>query len=346
MNFFHRCFIPFIIVMLITITVTTVSGEKQTWTNENDKTLFTSPEKPTRVTFTNCVNILSITTNHWNYGKGSNPGKISLVHEDGTVYGPWRAFGINGSDGEQNVYWSCNPQEIIKPGTYLISDTNSQTWAENDASDNRGIATVVSESSSCLDGNGDIAEPSTSTALPIATIPPEIEDPITLIPGKIDITNLTGGETNVEIVPVIEQVVFRLLSDEIHGGDPVYALLRIRNTGFRALEDGYITIRLISPTGITTYLSGMAELPVITADEERDIFLIIPTSKPEENQNTSSKSTLICGDYILDGTITEHMEGGKLVRRGDLLLPREKMISVTGCCQEPDTNNLLRGCRE
>lgn len=96
---------------------------------------------------------------------------------------------------------------------------------------------------------------------------------------------------------------------------------------------------------ITTYLSGMAQLPTITADEERDIPLIIPTSKPDGNGVTPAENSLICGTYILDGSITEHMEGGKLVRRGDLLLPREKLISVTGCCLEPQTNNHLRGCR-
>jgi len=345
MDVVTRFVLFFLVISLLTITATTVAGDQQTWTNANNDTLYSGPDKPTQVTFTTCMKILSITTNHWNFGKGDTPGKISLAHTDGTVYGPWRAFGINGTDGGENVYWSYNPREVVKPGTYLVSDTNPQTWAQNDVSDNRGIATIVYEPSSCQDESVETTENTSVTAQPTSTVPPEMEGAITLTPGVIDPSTLAGGENETETVPVIEQVVFKLLSSEIHGGDPVYAMLRVRNSGFRALEDGYITVRLVSPTGITTYLSGMAQLPPITAGEERDIPLIIPTAKPDGNKVKPTENSLICGNYILDGSITEHMEGGKLFRRGDLLLPREKMISVTGCCQEPQTTNLLRGCR-
>ncbi len=345
MDVVDRFILFFLITALIPIIAATVTGDQQTWTNANNDTLYNGPDKPTQVTFTTCTKILSITTNHWNFGQGDTPGKISLAHSDGTVYGPWRAFGVNGSGGEENVYWSYNPREEIKAGTYLVSDTNPLTWAQNDASDNRGISTIVFESSPCHDQTEGTINNTSSFVQPTATVPPEMEDPITLSPGAIDPSTLTGGENETEIVPVIEQVVFRLLSGEIHGGDPVYALLRIRNSGFRELKDGYITIRLVNPTGITSYLSGMAKLPSITAGEERDIYLIIPTTKPDIKGIIPGGDSLICGDYILDGTITEHMEGGKLIRRGDLLLPREKMISVTGCCQEPQTNTILRGCR-
>ncbi|PWR73020.1 hypothetical protein [Methanospirillum lacunae] len=343
MNAINRIILFFLIITLFFTSTTNGAKDQLTWTNANNDTLFNGPDKPTLVTFTSCMKVLSISTHHWNYGQGDTPGKISLVHVDGTLYGPWRAFGVNGSHDEQNVFWSYNPGEIIKAGTYLVGDSNKQTWAQNDVSDNRGIVTIVAETALCP---GDAGEKTENISVPIefTTIPPEMDGAITLSPEEIDPSTLSGGETDTEIVPLIDQVVFRLISGKIHGGDPIYALLRIRNSGFRTLQEGYITIRLISPTGITTYKGGMAKLPNITAGEERDIPLIIPTGKSDSNSSMSTEKSLVCGEYILDGTISEHMEGGKLVRRGDLILPREKMISVTGCCQEPQTTNIMRGC--
>lgn len=344
MNIIHRIILFVLIITFFFTTTSNGAKDQLTWTNANNDTPFSGPDKPTQVTFTSCMKVLSISTNHWNYGQGDTPGKISLVHSDGTMYGPWRAFGVNGSNGESNVFWSYNPGEIIKAGTYLVGDSNAQTWAQNDASDKRGISTIVAETVQCPDDTKETTG-NISNLTETTSIPPEMDGAITLVPGEIDPSTLSGGETDTETVPVIDQVGFRLVSGKIHGGDPVYALLRIRNTGFRALDDGYITIRLVSPTGITTYLGGTAKLPNITAGEERDIPLIIPTEKPNGSSSMSTENSLVCGEYILDGTINEHMEGGKLVRRGDLILPREKMISVTGCCQEPQTTNIMRGCK-
>ncbi len=342
----YRIVLFLFILMLPAVSGVHGASQEQTWTNENNESLFNGPDKPTQITFTSCMKILSITTNHWNYGQGDTPGKLSLVHEDGTVYGPWRAFGVNGSGNEPNAYWTFNPGEVVKAGTYLVSDTNPQTWVQNDASDNRGMATIISVPSPCLNEAGDIPADATVPIEPTPTVPVEAEGGIELTPGEIDPSTLSGGAYDRETVPILEQVGFRLVNDQIHGGDPVYALLRVKNTGYRALEDGYITIRLISTSDIATYRAGMAKLPVITAGEERDIPLIIPTSGPDENTNTSAGNTLFCSDYLLEGTINELMQGGYFQRRGDLLLPRQKLLTVTGCCQEPHTQNTVRGCRE
>lgn len=340
----HRFFL-LLILLLPVLTVASGAGQEQTWTNENTNTYYNGPDKSTQVTFPGCVKILSITTNHWNYGQGDTPGKISLVHEDGTVFGPWRALGVNGTHNESDVYWSYTPGEVVKAGTYLVSDTNPQTWAQNDASDNRGVATIVSEPVSCLNETGDIPLVSNETILPAPTVPPEIEDAITLTPGDIDPATLTGGSINTEVVPVIKQVGFTLLNTPIYGGDPVYAILRVRNTGDRALEDGYVTIRLVSAKGISIYPGGSAKIPVLTAGEERDISLIIPTTGPGQNSTENAGPVLLCTDYLMDGSINELMNGGYFERRGELQLSRQKMISVTGCCQEPYTAHILRGCR-
>ena len=69
----------------------------------------------------------------------------------------------------------------------------------------------------------------------------------------------------------------RSLSSSIHGGDPVYVMLRVKNTGERALEDGYVTIRFISKDNSFSYKGGTVHHPTINFGEERDIPLIIKT---------------------------------------------------------------------
>lgn len=335
--FFLLCFI------LSAIMIATGAGQEQTWTNGNPDTLYNGPDKPTSVTFSSCVKILSISTNHWNYGHGDTPGSISLFHNDGTPYGPWGAFGENGTTGVLNSVWVTRPGEVVKAGTYSVTDSSPQTWAENDASDNRGITTIVSEPVNCLNETGDIPLSENETITPVPTIPEEMEGGITLTPGDIDPATLNGGANDTEKVPVIEQVGFKPFSSLIHGGEPVYAMLRVKNTGYRALQDGYVTIRLIGAQGISSYQGGWAKIPVITAGEERDIPLIIPTNRP--GQNRTAENTLFCTDYLLDGKIKELMEGGYFETRGDLLMSRQKLITVTGCCQEPYTVSTIRGCR-
>lgn len=332
---FLFCFILSVIV------VVDGSGQNYTWTNENPDVLYSGPDKPTIVTFSSCVKILSITTNHWNYGKGDTPGSISFFHDDGTSYGPWGAFGKNGTKNEQNVNWISKPGEVLKAGTYSVYDSSPGTWAQNDASDNRGIVTIVYEPVKCLNETEDISFTPIETFTLAPPVPEEIEGGILLTPGGIDPATLSGGANDTEKVPVIEQIGFRPLNSSIHGGDPIYAILRVKNTGERALEEGYVTIRLISSQGISLFQGGIARIPIITIGEERDVPLIITTTGPGEKE---TDNTLFCTEYRLDGTISELMEGGYFETRGDLIMSRENLITVAGCCQEPYTVSSIRGC--
>lgn len=331
-----------LIMLMITPGIGAVSSQEQIWTNENTDKFFNTPDKPTLVTFNSCVKILSITTNHWNYGKGDNPGKISLFHEDGTQYGPWGTFGKNGTKNELNVYWVSNPGDELKPGTYSVADSNPTTWAYNDGSDNRGIVTVAFEPAACLNESGNVSLESQETITPIPTIPEEMEGGVTITTGDLDPATLKGGANNTETVPVIEQVAFRPISSSIHGGDPAYVMLRVKNTGGRALEDGYVTIRFISKDGKFSYKGGTAHLPTIYPGEERDVPLIIKTQGAGEKK---TGNTLYCSEYLLDGSINELMEGGYFEKRGELSMPREKFIDISGCCQEPYSGTSVRGCR-
>ena len=71
-----------------------------TWTNENTDAVTNNPTSPTLITFESDVQILSISTYHWNNGQGvATPGTIGLKGSDGTMYGPWQATGEKGKDG-------------------------------------------------------------------------------------------------------------------------------------------------------------------------------------------------------------------------------------------------------
>lgn len=340
----HILYLTCILLMMVMIPlgVGVVSSQEQIWTNENPDKLFNTPDKPTLVTFNSCVKILSITTNHWNYGKGDDPGKIMLFHEDGTQYGPWGTFGKNGTKNEQNVYWISNPGDVLKPGTYSVADSNPTTWAYNDGSDNRGIVTVIFEPVECLNESDNVSLESQEINTPIPTIPEEMEGGVTITAGDLDPATLKGGANTTETVPVIEQVAFRPISSSIHGGDPAYVMLRVKNTGERALEDGYVTIRFISKDGKYSYKGGTAHLPTIYPGEERDVPLIIKTEGAGEKK---TGNTLYCSEYLLDGSINELMEGGYFEKRGELSMPREQFIDINGCCQEPYSGTSVRGCR-
>ncbi|MCR5109095.1 MAG: hypothetical protein K6B28_13150 [Lachnospiraceae bacterium] len=79
----------------------------------------------------------AITTYHWNYGKGSTPGTISIEEED--VSGSKQSFKATGRDGSgsKNVNWDIYPDMIFKKGhTYNIYDSDVSTWSCNEQSNN------------------------------------------------------------------------------------------------------------------------------------------------------------------------------------------------------------------
>lgn len=326
-------------LFLVTGPTATVSGVTLNWTNGDQGQVYNGPDKPTIVTFNDCVKIRSITTTHWNWGKGDKPGKISLFHEDGTPYGPWDCIGENATNGATNVYWVSRPGEVLKAGTYLVTDSNPGTWSQNDGSDNRGIATIAYEPISCLNQTENL---SASPDEQVMDIPDDFTDGVTLSADMADPATLSGGANLSEKEPSIEQVGFTPLYRNINGGQNVYAILRVKNTGNRDLEEGYVTIRFISQDGTYSYRGGTGKLPIITAGEERDIALIIPTEGPIRNGAVTN--TLYCTVYSLDGHINELMEGGYFESRGLISLSRENLITVSGCCKEPFTEDSIRGC--
>lgn len=88
---------------------------------------------PTKITY--------IETYHWNHKKGKAPGFIGLKHKDGTLY-KWEASGRAGQVNVPNAYWFAKPNEVIKPGTYTVYDSDNSTWSHNEKSGHVGFAIV------------------------------------------------------------------------------------------------------------------------------------------------------------------------------------------------------------
>ena len=99
----------------------------------------------TRPTFNLKVTTLitKIMNYHWNNGRGAKPGTISLIHEDGSIYGPWRANGRGGQGGAPDAYWDCAIDILLKPGTYQIVDSEPSTWSQNRRSNGAGMTEIT-----------------------------------------------------------------------------------------------------------------------------------------------------------------------------------------------------------
>jgi hypothetical protein len=81
-------------------------------------------------------------TYHWNGGRGSAPGRVSLRRSDGTLYGPWEVGATSGQGNAPNVNWVAQPRIRLPAGSYVIVDSEPGTWSFNAASGNRGFAIV------------------------------------------------------------------------------------------------------------------------------------------------------------------------------------------------------------
>jgi hypothetical protein len=112
--------------------------------NWNTGAVFNNPTTATTFTANNACVVTYINTYHWNSGQGAAaPGQLSLRHQDGTVYGPWKAKGSAGQGGVHNAVWECRPLVLIKAGTYTVVDSLPGTWSQNSTSGGRGFSKVT-----------------------------------------------------------------------------------------------------------------------------------------------------------------------------------------------------------
>ena len=107
------------------------SEERQIFSTGNDYGVFNGGTSPS-FTLRRAVIVTYIMTYHWNNGRGTAGGTITLKNQDGKIFGPWRVKVVN------NVYWIVNPQVTLMPGTYTVIDSEPSTWAQNPQSGGRG----------------------------------------------------------------------------------------------------------------------------------------------------------------------------------------------------------------
>ena len=109
--------------------------------NTGGVTQTSNPKRPSFFIYTP-ARVTEIWTYHWNNGRGSAPGTISLMGSNGVTYGPWKAAGSAGSGNAPNVNWTVHPNVVIPAGTYTVVDSSPSTWSINTQSHDVGFARV------------------------------------------------------------------------------------------------------------------------------------------------------------------------------------------------------------
>ena len=120
-----------------------LSGSEVIFSSFNSKSVKSGPSvKPAFTVGDRDVLVVSVRTYHWNRGKGSKPGTVSIYAADGTLIGTWDAEGQPGS-GKKNVNWVIYPNVMLKAGKeYYIADSGEKTWSYNSTSGGTGFAEV------------------------------------------------------------------------------------------------------------------------------------------------------------------------------------------------------------
>ncbi len=90
-----------------------------------------NPKNPTKLTISKPTMITRITTDHFNGGMGTPRGGIITIKDrSGMVVAAYKAFGKTGRNGTPSAKWVAEPNKILNKGTYLIWDSDPQTWSK------------------------------------------------------------------------------------------------------------------------------------------------------------------------------------------------------------------------
>ena len=107
----------------------------------NDNEVKSGPLFASKLKIDKAFIITKITTYHHNWGKGAQPGTISLQKRKDSK-GPWQARGVAGDDGTPNGKWVCEPNERLEEGTYKIEVSDDKSWSYNGQSDKKGFVVI------------------------------------------------------------------------------------------------------------------------------------------------------------------------------------------------------------
>jgi hypothetical protein len=115
--------------------------------NFNQSQISGAPSKESRIRINSTACLRELKTYHFNGGQPVTPGRISLKSEDGKTIGDWQAEAqpatpVGAKSPMPGLFWTCHPDYILKPGTYIISPSDQTSWSSNSRSGNRGFFSV------------------------------------------------------------------------------------------------------------------------------------------------------------------------------------------------------------
>jgi len=129
-------------------TPNTVAGEQPPATPilrleaQNTEAVVNGPRAETSFTLKAPVYLRTVSTYHWNEGRGAAPGTMSLSDAGGATLGPWRARGESGQGGAPNVNWVAEVNQRLEPGRYVLQTSDDQSWSTNEKRGWKGFYTI------------------------------------------------------------------------------------------------------------------------------------------------------------------------------------------------------------
>ncbi len=109
----------------------------------NIAAVLSGPKALLWLTFNQDTQITEIFTYHWNGGRGTQGGTISLIEKtSGRTVGTWTATCTPGMNNVPNVNWTVKPDLLLPKGTYRVAVSAPETWSYNAQSQNAGIIKI------------------------------------------------------------------------------------------------------------------------------------------------------------------------------------------------------------
>ena len=130
----------FVLALLLSLAVPALAAEdyELQYSNMNGERVESDPPKLKQITLKADLDPLlveKITTYHWNEGYGGDGPIYISIWEGDTQLGEWQA-----TPSDNYYYWSVFPNIVMIPGhTYVVRDSELETWSYNEASGNCGM---------------------------------------------------------------------------------------------------------------------------------------------------------------------------------------------------------------
>jgi uncharacterized protein YjdB len=268
------------------------AGNLSGWSEELEYFVFNSgniagvsnnPPNPTTFALANDFTLTYLNNYHWNFGRGAQPGTITLRHADGTEYGPWQTAGDYGMHRVPNAQWYVMPYVNIKAGTYTIIDSDPSTWAHNLGSKNRGMTWAEGYRIVGTDdpsGMPDIYPPglpegyaatemtlhgtwSADEQLQVRVMIPGLPGQPPTLEAGVTISEITVGENRITFILPVGLPAGVYVLEVLRGAANQGALGTINATTglFTALAPGTVTVRATSATDPALY--DTAEVTIV-----------------------------------------------------------------------------------